>query len=238
MREIAEGKPVKIGELQRYATDVLMETGEQPFARAAPTGKRIAVVGGGPAGLSCAHRLAMHGHDVVIFDARDEDRRAQRIRHRRLQDASTTSPQARSRVHPLDRRHHGRDRQGARPRLHARRAPPDFRRGLHRPRPRRRQRAWRCRTSRSTGARHAVALHRRAPPGGRPRRAAGRPPRGGDRRRHDGDRQGDARPSASAPRTSPWSTAAAPTRWAPASTSASSPRPTASRSSSTPSRSG
>ncbi len=70
VREKAEGKPVRIGELQRYATDTLMAEGKQPFARAAPTGKRVAVVGGGPAGLSCAHRLAMHGHDVVIFDAR------------------------------------------------------------------------------------------------------------------------------------------------------------------------
>ena len=71
VREIAEGKPVRIGELQRYATDVYMrQEGRQPFERAAPTGKRIAVVGGGPAGLSCAHRLAMHGHDVVIYDAR------------------------------------------------------------------------------------------------------------------------------------------------------------------------
>ncbi len=70
VREAAEGKPVKIGLLQRYATDTLMEAGEQPFQRAAPTGKRVAVVGAGPAGLACAHRLAMHGHDVVIFDAR------------------------------------------------------------------------------------------------------------------------------------------------------------------------
>jgi glutamate synthase (NADPH/NADH) small chain len=70
VREVAEGKPVKIGQLQRYATDALMAEGKHPFARAAPTGKRIAVVGGGPAGLSCAHRLAMHGHDVVVYDAR------------------------------------------------------------------------------------------------------------------------------------------------------------------------
>src|SRR5699024_7249329 len=41
-----------------------------PFARAAPTGRRVAVVGAGPAGLSCAHRLAMLGHDVVLLDAR------------------------------------------------------------------------------------------------------------------------------------------------------------------------
>jgi dihydropyrimidine dehydrogenase (NAD+) subunit PreT len=70
VREKAEGKPVRIGELQRYATDALMADGEQPFARAPATGKRIAVVGGGPAGLACAHRLAMHGHDVVIYDAK------------------------------------------------------------------------------------------------------------------------------------------------------------------------
>jgi glutamate synthase (NADPH/NADH) small chain len=73
VREVAEGKPVRIGELQRYATDVLMkEDGRQPFARQPATGKRVAVVGGGPAGLSCAHRLAMHGHDVVIYDRKDK----------------------------------------------------------------------------------------------------------------------------------------------------------------------
>lgn len=70
VRNLAEDKPVKIGMLQRYATDHLLERGGQPFGRAAPTGKRIAVVGAGPAGLACSHRLAMHGHEVVIFDAR------------------------------------------------------------------------------------------------------------------------------------------------------------------------
>ena len=70
VREVAEGKPVRIGELQRYATDVVIEKGEQPFQRAPLTGKRVAVVGGGPAGMACAHRLALYGHDVVIFDAR------------------------------------------------------------------------------------------------------------------------------------------------------------------------
>ena len=86
VREAAEGKPVEIGRLQRFATDTLMTRGEHPFSRAAPTGKRIAVVGAGPAGLACAHRLAMHGHDVKIYDARPKGRRAQRVRHRRLQD--------------------------------------------------------------------------------------------------------------------------------------------------------
>ena len=72
VREVAEGKPVLIGQLQRYATDTLMEAGVHPFTRAAPTGKRVAVVGAGPAGLACAHRLAMLGHDVTVFDAHDK----------------------------------------------------------------------------------------------------------------------------------------------------------------------
>jgi len=70
VRETAEGKPVLIGQLQRYATDTLMDKGVHPFTRAAPTGKRVAVVGAGPAGLACAHRLAMLGSDVVIYDGR------------------------------------------------------------------------------------------------------------------------------------------------------------------------
>ncbi|GGE28141.1 glutamate synthase (NADPH/NADH) small chain [Gemmobacter megaterium] len=69
VREAAEGKPVEIGRLQRYATSVAMPK-PHPYTRAAPTGKRVAVVGAGPAGLSCAHRLAMKGHDVVIYEAR------------------------------------------------------------------------------------------------------------------------------------------------------------------------
>jgi glutamate synthase (NADPH/NADH) small chain len=70
VREAAEGKPVEIGRLQRYATDTVMAAGIHPFTRAAPTGKHVAVVGAGPAGLACAHRLAMHGHSVTIFDAK------------------------------------------------------------------------------------------------------------------------------------------------------------------------
>jgi dihydropyrimidine dehydrogenase (NAD+) subunit PreT len=72
VREAAEGKPVEIGKLQRFATDVAMEKGLHPFTRAAPTGKRVAVVGAGPAGLACAHRLALHGHDVVVLDRRSK----------------------------------------------------------------------------------------------------------------------------------------------------------------------
>lgn len=70
VREAAEGQPVLIGRLQRYATDTLMEQGVHPFSRAAPTGRRVAVVGAGPAGLACAHRLAMKGHDVTLYDGR------------------------------------------------------------------------------------------------------------------------------------------------------------------------
>ncbi len=72
VREAQETKPVTIGLLQRYATDRFFDTGEQPFSRAASTGKRIAVVGAGPAGLSCAHRLARLGHDVAVFEAKEK----------------------------------------------------------------------------------------------------------------------------------------------------------------------
>lgn len=72
VREAAEGKPVEIGRLQRFATDTLMEKDVHPYSRAASTGKRVAVVGAGPAGLSAAHRLAMLGHDVVVYDAKSK----------------------------------------------------------------------------------------------------------------------------------------------------------------------
>ncbi len=70
VREKAEGKPVEIGRLQRYATDQLMASGVHPYTREAATGRSVAVVGAGPAGLACAHRLAMKGHDVVVFECR------------------------------------------------------------------------------------------------------------------------------------------------------------------------
>lgn len=70
VRELAEGKPVEIGRLQRHATDTLMARQGHPYTRAASTTKRVAVIGAGPAGLACAHRLAMLGHDVVMYEAR------------------------------------------------------------------------------------------------------------------------------------------------------------------------
>jgi dihydropyrimidine dehydrogenase (NAD+) subunit PreT len=66
-----EGQPVKIGLLQRYALDNA-RFAAHPFQRAPSTGKTIAVVGAGPAGLSCAHRLAMLGNEVVVFESREK----------------------------------------------------------------------------------------------------------------------------------------------------------------------
>ncbi len=70
VKNTAESKPVTIGKLQRFATDHLFAAGIQPFQRAAGSGRKVAVVGAGPAGLSCAHRLAMLGHSVSVFEAR------------------------------------------------------------------------------------------------------------------------------------------------------------------------
>ena len=68
VRNTHEDKPVEIGLLQRYATDPVYEHSAPMFSRAEPTGRKVAVIGAGPAGLSCAHRLSMLGHDVVVFD--------------------------------------------------------------------------------------------------------------------------------------------------------------------------
>lgn len=71
VRNTNEEKPVEIGLLQRFATDAHFAAPGAPlFTRAADTGRRVAVVGAGPAGLACAHRLALHGHAVTLFDAR------------------------------------------------------------------------------------------------------------------------------------------------------------------------
>lgn len=72
VRNTAEDRPVEIGKLQRYSTDIALETGRQFYARGPASGRRVAVVGAGPAGLACAHRLAVHGHDAIIFDARQK----------------------------------------------------------------------------------------------------------------------------------------------------------------------
>jgi len=71
VRVAQQGKPVEIGRLQRYAVDAVMDRPVSTlFTRAQATGKRIAIVGAGPAGLACAFGLARLGHEAVIHDAR------------------------------------------------------------------------------------------------------------------------------------------------------------------------
>lgn len=74
VRTAQQGQAVAIGALQRVATDHVMAraaaSGVHPFARAAASGRRVAIVGAGPAGLACAHALARAGHEVAIFEAR------------------------------------------------------------------------------------------------------------------------------------------------------------------------
>jgi dihydropyrimidine dehydrogenase (NAD+) subunit PreT len=65
-----QNKPISIGRLQRYAMDYIYGKGTMPFPKAKPTNKKIAVVGSGPAGLSCAGELARRGHSVTLFEKR------------------------------------------------------------------------------------------------------------------------------------------------------------------------
>jgi dihydropyrimidine dehydrogenase (NAD+) subunit PreT len=67
-----DDSPIRIGDLQRYAIDWLKDSGEQLFTPGAPTGKRVAIVGGGPAGLSAARDLRLYGHAVTIYEMHDQ----------------------------------------------------------------------------------------------------------------------------------------------------------------------
>ncbi|MBL4597017.1 MAG: NAD(P)-dependent oxidoreductase, partial [Robiginitomaculum sp.] len=70
---MGEEQPIEIGALQRHAVDhLLAQNSAHPFARAVGTGKHIAVLGSGPAGLTCAHELAKQGHSVEIFESQDK----------------------------------------------------------------------------------------------------------------------------------------------------------------------
>ncbi|HEY0091984.1 MAG TPA: NAD(P)-dependent oxidoreductase [Flavobacterium sp.] len=61
-------KPIAIAKLQRYSTEKAMHHKWQLFERKPSTGKRVAIVGAGPAGLSCAHTLSRQGIDVTIYE--------------------------------------------------------------------------------------------------------------------------------------------------------------------------
>jgi len=67
----AEHKPIMIGRLQRYATDYVYQRGIDVFKPGVPTGKKVAVIGAGPAGLTCAGELAKLGHSVTVFEKRE-----------------------------------------------------------------------------------------------------------------------------------------------------------------------
>lgn len=76
VQELCEGacvlgsdhKPIEIGRLQRYATDYVLERKIDLFKPAPATGKKVVVIGAGPAGLSCAAELAKRGHKVTVLE--------------------------------------------------------------------------------------------------------------------------------------------------------------------------
>jgi dihydropyrimidine dehydrogenase (NAD+) subunit PreT len=67
----SEHKPIAIGRLQRHAMDYVYGKRIDVFRPGKPTGKKVAVVGAGPAGLSCAGELATLGHSVTLYERRD-----------------------------------------------------------------------------------------------------------------------------------------------------------------------
>jgi len=64
-----KGESVAVGRLERFAADYGMKSGEAKFEKVESTGKRVAIIGAGPAGLACAGSLAQVGHAVTVFEA-------------------------------------------------------------------------------------------------------------------------------------------------------------------------
>lgn len=64
-----KGEPVSIGRLERFVADYHMQHGTKPSYDIKPNGRRVAVVGSGPAGITCAGELARKGYEVTIFEA-------------------------------------------------------------------------------------------------------------------------------------------------------------------------
>ena len=67
-----KGEPVSIGKLERFVADWARENGIKPVCAAEKKNKKVAVIGSGPAGLTCAGDLAKMGYDVTIFEALHE----------------------------------------------------------------------------------------------------------------------------------------------------------------------
>ncbi len=65
---LMEEAPIPIAKLQRYSTEKALQHQWPLFQRKTATGKKVAVVGAGPAGLSCAHMLSREGVDVTIYE--------------------------------------------------------------------------------------------------------------------------------------------------------------------------
>jgi glutamate synthase (NADPH/NADH) small chain len=69
---LMEEVPISIARLQRYSTEIALANNWQLFKRKERNGKKVAIVGAGPAGLSCAHVLAREGVDVTIYEKEKE----------------------------------------------------------------------------------------------------------------------------------------------------------------------
>ena len=190
MREAAEGKPVKIGLLQRYATDVAMARGRAVLRRA-PRRPASASPSSAPARPASPARTASRctATTSTMFDARPKPGGLNEYGIAAYKTPDDFA-QARGRLHPRHRRH--RPSRPARRSAATSRSPTctrELRRGVPRHGPRRRQRAAapRARTPTASTTRSTSSPTLRQAE--RPRGAAGRPPRRGDRRRHDRDRR-------------------------------------------------